>query len=368
MKKICFCAFDAYPILCGKNLESIGGAELQQVLLGRELSSRGYDVSFIVFDYGQEPIEAIDGIKIIKTLKAGYSLSGIRSLIYAIRCVFDAFDKADADVYYQRCGSYYTGIVSIFCLFKRRKFIYQLGSDMDVDINHIKRMKIHQQMLYKFGVMRANHIIAQSSYQQKMIKKVFNRDSLLIKNPYPIRGLEPVEPKESVMPVILWVGTIKPEWKQPELFLKLAKMVPEANFKIIGGPSKNRDYYEKIRSEAKKIKNLDFVGFVPFPEIDKFYNNAFIFVNTSSVEGFPNTFLQAWCASVPVVSLNVDPDEIISKYKLGFHSQTMENLAHDIRVLLHDESLRKKMGLNGRKYIELEHSMDNIILRFIEIL
>lgn len=365
MKKICFCAFNAYPILCDKNIKSIGGAELQQMLLGKELQKRGYDVSFIVLDYGQHTIVIKDGIKLIKTLKAGYAISGIMPIIYAIMHVFGAFFNADADVYYQRCGSYYTGVVSIFCLIMHKKYIYQLGSDLDVDANHINKMKIHERLLYKFGVMCANHIIVQSIYQQQMMKKVFNRESLILKNPFPTRC---IEKRKSITPIVLWVGGIKPEIKQPELFLELAKMVPTAKFQIIGGPSKDMHFYKKIRSDAKKIKNLEFLGFIPFPEIQEYFNNAAIFVNTSSVEGFPNTFLQAWAAGIPVVSLNVDPDEIICKYKLGFHSKTMENLANNLMDLLNNEELRMQMGLNGLNYVESEHNMDNIIEEFIKLL
>lgn len=363
--KICFCAFNAYPLLCKRKIETIGGAELQQVLLGEELCKRGYEVIFIVSDYGQEPIEIIDGIKVIKALEVGYASLVNKPWIHAISQVFDAFNKANADVYYQRCGSYYTGIVSLFCMLMNKRFIYQLGSDMDADINYIKAMKYHHRLLYRFGVLHADHIIAQSIYQQKMVKKIFKRDSLVIKNLHPIKSLEQ---KKSTTPIILWVGTIKPEWKQPELFLKLAKMIPEAKFQIIGGPSKDKGFYDKIRLEAKEIKNLEFVGFVQLSEIENFFNNATIFVNTSSIEGFPNTFLQAWAACMPVVSLNVDPDEIICKYNLGFHSKTMDNLAHDIKVLLSDELLRTNMGLNGRRYVEREHNMEDIVRKFSEVL
>ena len=59
-RKICFVAPQAYPILSNTNHNSAGGAEVQQVLLARELIKQGFEVSFVVGDYGQERIEFID--------------------------------------------------------------------------------------------------------------------------------------------------------------------------------------------------------------------------------------------------------------------------------------------------------------------
>ena len=155
------------------------------------------------------------------------------------------------------------------------------------------------------------------------------------------------------------VGYNKPEWKQLS-FLNLASL-PEAHFQMIGGPSANIQYYEQIKEEASAIKNLQFMGFIPYPEINRYFNNASIFVNTSSIEGFPNTFLQAWAHCVPVVSLNVDPDGVICKYSLGYHSGTFETLIENIKTLLRDKRTREIMGRNGRKHLENEHEISKVV-------
>jgi glycosyltransferase involved in cell wall biosynthesis len=119
-------------------------------------------------------------------------------------------------------------------------------------------------------------------------------------------------------PIVLWVSSMQ-KLKRPELFLELAKAIPSVRFQMIGGSGGSKNFYEQIEETASKMPNLDFVGFVPYHKIDQYFDKAAIFVNTSVFEGFPNTFLQAWGRYAPVVSLNVDPDEIICKYKLGFH-------------------------------------------------
>jgi glycosyltransferase involved in cell wall biosynthesis len=362
--KICFYALTAYPLLSQPELGFIGGAELQQVLIGKELAKKGYDVSFVVFDHGQKPFETIDGIKIYKTVPKGYVLSGIKSLDFAVKSVWNALKQADADTYFRKGGGRNTGFVALFCLLKRKKFIYQLASDMDVDSTFTKNMKLHERVLYNFGLKRADYIIAQSEYQQELLKRNFNKNSIVIKNPYPI---EKLEKSKSTSLIVLWVGTIKPEWKQPELFLELAKAVPDAKFQMVGGASVNKQFYDKVKEEAERLPNLEFVGFVPYPAVNKYFANASILVNTSSIEGFPNTFLQAWAAYTPVVSLNADPDEIICKYKLGFHSRVFDQIVTDVKTLLKDEKLREEMGMNGRRYVEREHDIKKNVEKYVKV-
>ena len=45
-------------------------------------------------------------------------------------------------------------------------------------------------------------------------------------------------------------------------------------------------------------------------------NGAKLFINTSDLEGFPTTYLQAWQRGVPVLSF-VNPDDLINPNRLG---------------------------------------------------
>lgn len=363
--KICFCALNAYPLLSGTNLGFTGGAEFQQVLLAKELVKRGFDLSFVVFDHGQEPFEIIDGIRIYKTVPKGYILSGVSSLYHAIKSVWNALKRAGAHIYCERGAGrgYDVGFVALFCLLKKKRLICSIANDDVAEGKYIKTLKLHQRVLYNFGLKRADCIIAQSEYQQELLKRNFNRDSIILKSLCPI---ETVEKSESDL-IVLWVGTVRPEWKQPELFLKLAKAIPDAKFQMVGGGGTDKQFYEEIRGKAKRIPNLQFVGFVPYPDINKYFQNASILVNTSSIEGFPNTFIQAWSYYVPTVSLSVNPDGIISKLKLGFHSKTFDQLVRDVKTLLEDEQLCKEMGKNARQYVEREHDITKIADKYIEV-
>ena len=119
--------------------------------------------------------------------------------------------------------------------------------------------------------------------------------------------------------------------------------------------------FRKIENAASKIQNLKYMDFVSRNKIFDYYKKAILLVNTSKTEGFPNTFLEAWAYSVPIISLNVDPDGVISKYGLGYHSETFNRMINDIKNLLVNKESREKMGKNGRKYVETYHDVGSII-------
>ncbi|VVB90277.1 Glycosyl transferases group 1 [uncultured archaeon] len=361
--KICFFSPGAYSYLSQRNTGSAGGAELHQALVAKELAKKGFDISFIVDDYGQENVEVQDGIKILK-----FPIRGYTNVIYfplRVYRLLKVLEKAGADIYYQRAATAETGIIAFFCAMRKRKFVYGMSSDIEVNGIFTERAKFYERILYNSGVKRAKRIIVQSEYQHIMLKKKSDLDSIIIKNPCYQAGC--TEKNKPDPPVVLWVGTIKPEWKQPGLFLELARAIPDAKFQMVGGSGGNRQFYDGIKKEAELISNLEFTGFVPYPEINNYFNSASILVNTSTVEGFSNTFLQAWAGYTPVVSLSVDPDEIICKYKLGFHSGTFEQMVFDVKTLIKNKELRDEMGMNGRRYVEKEHDLRKIVEKYTEV-
>lgn len=362
--KICFLALNSFPTLAKTNIKLIGGAEVQQILIAKELIKRGLDISFIVHDHGQKPIEIIDDITLYKIFPVDYKIRGTKIFV-AVYLMWKALKRADADIYYQRAANAAAGIVALFCILKNKKFIHSIASERNVDDSYIKNENIIRTVLYRFGIKHANLVVAQTIHQQKLLKKNFNIEGALIKS---MHILPDNKPEKSQPPTVLWVSSLR-ELKQPELFLKIAQAIPSANFQMIGGATQeNLLLYEKMKESARKIPNLDFVGFVPYHKVNQYFDSASIFINTSKVEGFPNTFIQAWARYVPTVSLNVDPDGIICKNEMGFHSKTFEQMVLDVKKIINDEQLRDEMGMNARRYVEREHDRKNIMRKHIRLI
>jgi glycosyltransferase involved in cell wall biosynthesis len=352
--KICFVALNVYPCLAKKNdIWTIGGAEVQQIYIGRELRNKGYDVSFISLDYGQREEHIIEDFTISKSFKPEDGIFGIRFFYPRLVKIWKALRKANADIYYVRCASFLTGILALFCRIYKRKFIFAAGHDTDF-IPHKYRFKtIRDRVLYEFGLRRADSIIVQSAFQKKMLKKNFRKNSIIIRNFDPNNGrlLHNIEKK-----YILWVSTIR-TWKRPFKFIRLAKRFPEEKFVMIGGPDKiDEALFYQVKREAENFGNLQFMGFLPLEETEKYFDKCKVFINTSEYEGFPNTFLQAWRRGIPVISY-VDPDNIIRENKLGFAVGSEEELKEALASLITNTS---KVNDHIIKYFKKNHSSKSI--------
>jgi glycosyltransferase involved in cell wall biosynthesis len=358
--KICFLSLNSYPTITGKNLGYAGGAEIEQVYLARELVAHGYAVCFVTYGLGPNQIENVDGIEVIKTYDR--EKSSQMNVLLKYKSIWSTLKKANADVYFHESGS--IGVLPSFCYMKRKKFVYRIPSDaMVLNKSLSGNYRFNKKIVDVLEIMRADVVIAQSQFQQRILKERFRVESCLIKNGLILPN---VNIEKSVPPVVLWVGSIS-KVKNPELFIELAKSLPNTRFEMVGGQGDPSHLYSKIAADVQKVANLKFHGFVPCHKVNEYFRRASLFVNTSSIEGFPNTFIQAWMHKTPVVSLNVNPDGLIQNEKLGFCSRTFKQLVLDVTTLLNDKKLRKVMGENGRSYVEREHDIKKTVAKYSAI-
>jgi glycosyltransferase involved in cell wall biosynthesis len=359
-----------YLLLSGrKPKKSIGGPDVHLFILTKELIKHNFQVTVILHDEGGAPVEHINGIEVIKINRDTYHLK-ILNIVLKLFRTWKAMRKANAHIYIHGGGM--IGAASPFCKLIRRKFIYEIASDALVHRELLRKVKEFNRSIFSSlaafsywpDIKLADAIIVQNKYQRTMLKKNFGEDGFLIKMPFPLprRGI----PEKAKPPIVLWVGAMA-EVKQPELFVKLAEAIPEVRFQMIGGHSGNHELYDKIKESSERMLNLEFLGVIPFQEVNEYFSRAAILVNTSMFEGFPHAFIQAWMHYVPVVSLNADPDGLICEKKLGFHSKTFNQLVEDVRTLLKNEVLRTEMGMKGRNYVEREHDITNVIGKYTEV-
>jgi glycosyltransferase involved in cell wall biosynthesis len=336
-----------------------GGAETQQVLIGRHLASKGVTVSFIVGDYGQRDVETEDGITLIKSFTP---FKGNRKLRFLpdMLSIGRAMRAADADVYNQRSTSFFTGQLAWFARRLGRAFTFSVGSDYNAYPDCQGNLPAAMAALYRWGIRRADAVVAQTEKQKRLMEEHFEREVVLIRNGVPIPGADagagPPAPGLAAAPEFLWVGRF--HWmKRAELLVELARRVPEARFALIGGGAGDGSYGRAIKEALRGTPNVRRIDFVPPGEMDAHYRNAFALVNTSSVEGFPNTFLHAWAHGVPVLTLEIDPDDTIARNRIGVVGGTIDGLAAAARRLLADPRARDEMSRRAVVYVKEHHDI-----------
>jgi hypothetical protein len=154
---------------------------------------------------------------------------------------------------------------------------------------------------------RAHLVISQTNNQQQQLKLNKNINSVVIKNSFVFDNKYNYTTEETEKQnIILWIGNMRGV-KQPELFVQLAEQpgLEHYSFIMIGDAG---GYHDTV----PKPVNLKITGTMPKEEILKYLQKAKMIVNTSKTEGFSNTFFEAWVHNVFVISLNANPDNMLT--------------------------------------------------------
>lgn len=363
---ICFVSLDNFAALVDDpKFGHIGGAEIQQALIGRELAKRGYPVSFITLDHGQDNEMEIDGMRIIKAYEPNVGIRMLRFLHPRLTSLWRAMRRADADIYYQRTQDSITGIVAAFCRRHRRKFVFAVASDACCVVSLPYCTARHERVFCRYGLRRANLIIAQTVTQQKLLRENFGVDSTVIPNCAPdygccLGGADSVASARGRH--LLWIGGFSPV-KQLELLLDVAEQHPDLQFDVVGDGNSESEYVQRLRSRAETMPNVHLHGTVPHAYVQQFYQRAAALICTSRAEGFPNTFLEAWRCGLPVVT-TFDPDGMISSKGLGRVGKDVRKLAAGIRELLDSPEQWQKMSRRARQFYLKNFTVDTVMAKF----
>lgn len=354
---ICFIGPNAFPLLAGdRRTELIGGAELQQVIVARGLAARGYEVSMICLDFGQEEQVQIDGIRVLRAFRREAGIPGLRFFWPRLTSIYRCLVLADADIYYQRAAGVLTGIVTAFCRRNGRIAVFAAAGNPDLDRSTSRIRLARDRWIYEYGLRRVDRVLVQNEEQARLCRLNFGVKATLIPNCYPYSGSR----AEGGGKYALWVSTIR-KLKRPELFLDLAAALPTQQFRMVGGPgARETSLFDAIRIRAEALPNVEFMGFMPYPEVERLFDDASILVNTSESEGFPNTFLQAWARGVPTVSF-VDCGARSDGLPVGCRVQSMEEMVTCAGRLLEDEAERYRLGVRSRRFYEMNHSPERIL-------
>lgn len=346
MIRVCFITPYAESLFFPELPPSHGGAETQFYLFARQLATHAdFDVHAIVRGPVTRAAEIREGVTV-------HTQSFVPGLSDKLR-LQKFLGRIDADVYLQRAVGSVTKELAFFCLYRQRKFVFWIGSNLDVD-TAINREMITANFGFEWGMRRAHRIIAQTRHQARRLKACHDRTALIIPNAFPPRP-RPAGPRAA----IVWIGRCAPV-KRPDLFVNLARAIPEERFLMIApvaaGPS--RALYDELAPRIAETANLEYRAGAALAEIDQVLDAAKLLVNTSDSEGYPNTFVQAMWSATPIASLRCDPDGMIAAHELGIAPRTdLPAFGDAIMEFLRDPATSRRAGEAARAYGEEHHSL-----------
>lgn len=352
MPKITFFMPGAYPLFLEKKGFS-GGAELNLYNLAVELAKyKENHVDFLVGDYGQTDVQIVNRVRLIKIRSLDFPLShGLLRKFIRRFSFFYLLIRYKSDVYIASTASEFLGyLVWLARFFLKKPVIFRLASDKDADCNYYKPSGRLMFRLYKYALEHLDVFVTQSAAQQALLKEHTGKESQIIKNGFFLKKYEPRQKEH-----FLWVARLGfKKHARPELLIKLARLLPEARFIMIFPGEKRAQ--DEVRKLAAGLTNIRFLESVPFAEIGAYFAQARCFINTSSFEGFPNTFIQAGLAETPILSFNVNPDGIIDKYQLGCFCHDVLETAYDFLKSLTDVKMAL-LGRNASAYVMQHHDI-----------
>lgn len=355
---ICFVGLDNYSVLNPDYQGPIGGASVQQVFIAKGLAKLGYDVSMVVYDHGQPEGEKVNGITVHKAHRKGSGFPVARFFVPNMTSVLTALRRANADWYHQSCAGALTGIVAWYCERNRKKFLYRVAHNNDCLSGRQLVRLWRDRRIYEYGLRRADKVVVQGESQQLLLKSHYGLDGTIVRSAV---GIPSCDDKGDAHRDIdlLWVGELRP-WKRPEIALRIARDLPTISLHIIGGPAVGElKVFQRVEEEATLIRNVTFVGPVPYSEVGTYFRRARLLLSTSATEGFPNTYLEAWANSVPTVGF-FDPDGLVAAHGLGGVPSSVEEMTRQVDMLLGNEEERTETGKRARAYVTQEHAPEAV--------
>ena len=348
-------SLNAFKVLQPTSSAAMGGSELQMVLLARHLVAKGYAVHFLVGNFGQPAVEAIEGMQVWRTIKLAKRFTTYAKAPFLI---WWRLLKSDPDVVISSPAGPEVGLIALYCSLFGKTYIFRTASQVDCTHEKIRDLGLVPGFFYELGLKLAHIIVTQSEDGRIALWHHHRRRATVIHNLIePFSPTLPASPKKYV----LWVGSARAV-KQPHLFLELAAKLPHIQFAMILSQAGELSLWHSIRDKAATLPNIQFIGEVPLAKIRMYLGQAKLLVGTSSYEGWPNVYMQAAAHGVPIVSLVVNPDNFLTVYRVGVACRgSFGELVAAVSRLWPGGDYYNQMVQAGLTYIAHAHAPDTII-------
>jgi glycosyltransferase involved in cell wall biosynthesis len=354
------------PRLCIVNpFEHGGGAEYQiSLLIDALVAADRYEIHYLTHF-----VDARDRTRNYRVSRIGGGRP-IPRLGYLMDAVplYRRLRDIDPCLIYQRVAGGYTGVCAFYSRRRSVPLLWHVAHDTDVMPQPLDRSRNFlrvrlEKLAVEYGVRHATRIVVQTRRQADLVQSNYGRTpDAIIPNFHP-PATETIDKSGPL--TVVWIANLKP-WKRPDVFVRLAKNFSDrkdTRFIMVGAPaptSGKGGWQASLMRSIETTPNLTYFGQRTHAEVNELLARAHIFVNTSTQEGFPNTFIQAWLRDVAVVSFSVDPDEVLARQHVGIAAQSESRLTEAVRNLIDHPDVRAGFVERGRDHAAAHHSLQNV--------
>jgi hypothetical protein len=357
---VCIVAPTASTLLPNSNVQATGGAEAQLVHLGKAFAGRGCKTTFVIGDYGQPSELQIDDMMVVRCPFRYYGTSWRYYAADSLRLI-RLIHELRPDVILLKTPRSLTLGLACSTWGTRSRLVRVMASDTDCDCT----LWPLPNLAYLVGARLTHGTVFQSERQAARAHRHLGLQGRVIPNIAHGSGTAGPTVHAEKDVDCLWVGTCTAN-KDPLAFLDFVSQAPECRCTMAIAPGRDPALDELVQHRARSLPNLSYLGFVPYKDTEALFRRARLVLCTSHSEGFPNVFLQAWEHEAPVISVHIDPDDVIKTKGLGRVTGATSGLVDAVRGVLADEPGRRRMGAASRQHVLETHSPSVVVSRYLE--
>lgn len=330
-------------------------------LLARTLVERGHRVAHIIFA-PREPKPLTYPVTLVhRERRSKHRHPVVRGLLEA-RAVWRALQAADASVVILRSASPVVGLAALYCRLRGRILVFSSSNVSDFTLERVSSR--WSRLTYRIGLRLAAAVVVQSEDQRLLALQTLPTLARVVYIPSLAEAAH--QPEASPEPdTFLWFGRSVAE-KQPLRYVELARTLPEARFTMIPtSDGLNGRLLAEIKAAAKAAPNLVISEPLPHEQLSALISRSVAVVNTSTLEGMPNAFLEAWLAGVPVLTHEFDPDGVVAGRGLGISAAgSWNNFVAGARELWESRAEREEISRRVRAHVAERHSLEAVGARW----
>jgi GalNAc-alpha-(1->4)-GalNAc-alpha-(1->3)-diNAcBac-PP-undecaprenol alpha-1,4-N-acetyl-D-galactosaminyltransferase len=330
-----------------------GGAERVLVNIANHLTNKGYIISIITFNEGDD-YEISNEISRIRLHKGKFRNHKLRSTLNLIKHYKERKNRPDIII------SFITEINLISILVSK---IYSLKIICSEHINYLQKgnyvTKFTRNFIYRFADIITVLTSFDKPYYEKKGCQVF-----VMPNPCSFHSLNKLNTNRKK--IILAIGNLnRYHHKGFDNLIKLSVPILNKNkdwiLKIIGGGEKGRETLIKSVSENKMEEKIIFTGFRN--DVHELMQESSIFILPSRFEGLPMVLLESMSQGMACIAFDckTGPSDIIKHSENGFliKDQDMTAMQNGLSLLINDSKLRRELGKKAISSLD-KYSIENV--------